>query len=135
MAKDFNSITKEKGHEMQELHDKVIEGAKKFLERRNYEVISREWEAPNGYAIDLVAKDNDDDCLVFIEVNENTDKAGGFKYACSNRHEVEIAVAMWLSGNSDIYSDIPVRFDSISMIVLSEDRAFLRHHKNCFDVA
>lgn len=120
---------------MQKLHDKVVEAAKKFLERRNYEVITREWEAPSGYIIDLVAKDNDDDCLVFIEVNESTDKEGGFKDTCNSRYEVEIATAMWLSENSDVYTDIPVRFDSISMIVLSEDRAFLRHHKNCFDVA
>lgn len=120
---------------MQKLHDKVVEAAKKFLERRNYEVIAREWEAPNGYIIDIIAKDNDDDCLVFIEVNESADKAGGFKDTCNSRYEVEIATAMWLSENSDVYTDIPVRFDSISMIVLSEDRAFLRHHKNCFDVA
>ena len=45
----------------------------------------------------------------------------------------EIAAAAWLSEHADDagYVDIPVRFDSIAMMILSESRALLKHHINC----
>lgn len=50
----------------------------------------------------------------------------------ASRERRKIAAATWLSehaGNED-FTNLPVRFDSIEMMVLSENRAMLRHHIN-----
>ena len=47
------------------------------------------------------------------------------------RGNLGIAAASWLAGNSPD-GDIQVRFDIIDMLVVSTDRALLRHHINAF---
>ena len=51
----------------------------------------------------------------------------------SSREREESTVAAWLSeyGDDEGYVDMPVRFDSIAMMLLSENRALLKHHINC----
>gem|GEM_PF-4235269 len=45
------------------------------------------------------------------------------------RSDLEIAAASWLAGNCPD-GDIQDRFDIIDMLVMSADRALLRHHIN-----
>ena len=47
------------------------------------------------------------------------------------RGDLEIAAASWLAGNSPD-GEMLVRFDIIDMLVVSADRALLRHHINAF---
>lgn len=47
------------------------------------------------------------------------------------RGDLEIAAASWLAANSPD-GEIQVRFDIIDMLVVSADRALLRHHINAF---
>lgn len=47
------------------------------------------------------------------------------------RSDLEIAAAFRLAANSPD-GDIQVRFDIIDMLVVSTDRALLRHHINAF---
>ena len=85
---------------MSNLHEKAIAASERFLERRGYEVLSTSWEAPDGFP----EEDND-------------------------RVKREALAAKWLAENAD-RGDVSVRFDAISMMVVSEDRALLRHHIN-----
>lgn len=48
-----------------------------------------------------------------------------------SRSDLEIAAASWLAGNSPD-GEMLVRFDIIDMLVVSADRALLRHHINAF---
>lgn len=47
------------------------------------------------------------------------------------RGDLEIAAASWLAVNSPD-GEMQVRFDTIDMLVVSADRALLRHHINAF---
>ena len=73
----------------------------------------------------------DEDTLVFIDVTATEYGEGGFEGDKVKRGDLEIAAASWLAGNSPD-GEIQVRFDIIDMLVVSADRAPLRHHINAF---
>ncbi len=115
---------------MEALEIKATEATVRFLERKGYEVIDRKWEGPEGVgSIDLVAKDGDE--LVFVDVvaHRSTD---GFPEAHIGRELREILAAKWLGEHVEDYDNVSVRFDDVAMMVVSESRALLRHHINCF---
>ena len=103
---------------MSELKEKAIKAAEKFLERRGYEVVESNWKSEGGNSLDLVA---------------SFDKGMPEEGSEGSRERREIAAAAWLSEHADDegYVDMPVRFDSIAMMLLSENRALLKHHINC----
>lgn len=79
----------------------------------------------------------EDDAIVFADVfaRRGTDKGIPDDGGVASREEREIAAAIWLpkhTGDKD-FTNLPVRFDSIAMIVLSENRAMLRYHINRLD--
>lgn len=108
-----------------ELQEKAVKAATRFIERKGYELLEAGWTSPEGTQIDLVA--NDEDTLVFIDVTATEYGEGGRV----KRGDLEITAASWLAGNSPD-GDIQVRFDIIDMLVVSTDRALLRHHINAF---
>ena len=111
---------------MFELHNRAIQAAERFVERRGYEVLGTKW-TKDGLAgcIDLVAED--EGTVVFIDVTACDHSEGGFREGNLTREQFEVLAAAWLGENSP-EGDISVRFDRIDMIVVSEDRALLRHH-------
>ena len=116
-----------------ELHNKAIQAAERFCERRGYEILATSWQPADGEgAIDLVAQD--DETMVFIEVNARPCSDEGFDEGRMSRSELEVLAAKWLGENSP-EGDVSVRFDQISMLVVSTDRALLRHHINAFSEA
>lgn len=108
-----------------ELQEKAVKAATRFIERKGYELLEAGWTSPEGTRIDLVA--NDEDALVFIDVTATEYGEGGKV----KRGDLEIAAASWLAANSPD-GEIQVRFDIIDMLVVSADRALLRHHINAF---
>lgn len=116
----------------EELHRRAVKAATQSILRRGYEVIDTDWESVCGNRVDLVAEDNGE--LVFIEVTESEDMEGGFLDGNHNRAQMELMAAKWLAASSP-NGDIKVRFDTISLIVLNEQRAFMRHHTNVFSQA
>lgn len=46
------------------------------------------------------------------------------------RTALEMEAIKWLSSSKNAMSDCRFRFDSISIVVVSEDKALLRHHTN-----
>ena len=111
------------------LQEKAVKAATRFIERKGYELLEAGWASPEGTLIDLVA--NDEDTLVFIDVTATEYGEGGFEGGKVKRSNLEIAAASWLAGNTPD-GDIQVRFDIIDMLVVSTDRALLRHHINAF---
>ena len=112
-----------------ELQEKAVKAAARFIERKGYELLETGWTSPEGTQIDLIA--NDEDALVFIDVTATEYGEGGFEGGKVKRSDLEIAAASWLAGNSPD-GEIQVRFDIIDMLVVSADRALLRHHINAF---
>lgn len=112
-----------------ELQEKAVKAATRFIERKGYELLETGWTSPEGTKIDLIA--NDEDALAFIDVTATEYGEGGFEGGKVKRGDLEIAAASWLAGNSPD-GEIQVRFDIIDMLVVSADRAPLRHHINAF---
>lgn len=111
------------------LQEKAVKAATRFIERKGYELLEAGWASPEGTLIDLVA--NDEDTLVFIDVTATEYGEGGFEGGKVKRSDLEIAAASWLAVNTPD-GEIQVRFDIIDMLVVSTDRALLRHHINAF---
>lgn len=117
----------------EELHRRAVKAATQSILRRGYEVIDTDWESVCGNRVDLVAEDNGE--LVFIEVTESEDLESGFLDGNPNQAQMELMAAQWLAASSPADGDLKVRFDTISLIVLNEQRAFMRHHTNVFSQA
>lgn len=108
------------------VHERAVRAAKTYVTRKGYEVIGESWSKESlAGRIDVIAKD--DDAIVFIEVTTSTPEAGGFSQKHLSREQFEILAAMWFAENPE-QSDIRVRFDTIAMMVFSENKALLRHH-------
>lgn len=112
-----------------ELQEKAVKAATRFIERKGFELLETGWTSPEGTQIDLIA--SDEDTLVFIDVTATEYGEGGFEGGKVKRSDLEIAAAAWLAGNTPD-GEIQVRFDIIDMLVVSTDRALLRHHINAF---
>lgn len=104
--------------------------AARYLERMGYEIIDRNWSCPAGEA-DIVARDMD--YLVFVEVKTRTSIDKGFPSEAvdaEKRARYE-KIAAWYVRDYE-FVDIPVRFDVVALLVVSEDRALIKHFVNAF---
>jgi len=106
------------------------DAAAAFLERAGLTVVERNWRCPAG-EIDIVALD--DKTIVLVEVKtRRTVGKGTPEEAVSpakRRRYAKLAAAYLQSAG---LSEVPVRFDVISLLVVAEDRALLRHHRAAF---
>lgn len=108
------------------------EAAARFLVRRGYEIIERNWKCKAGEA-DIIARD--DTCLVFVEVKTRMDEDQGVPEEAvdeAKRKRYERIAASFLKTYEEV--DIQVRFDVIGILVLTPNRAMIRHHINAFGV-
>ena len=104
-------------------------------EVRGYETLATGWKSPETRGtIDLVARDPESDDLVFVDVSARPNSGAGFGDGRNDRETMELLAVSWLVEN-DFAESVGVRFDKISMIVVGEDRALLRHHINAFGEA
>ena len=60
----------------------------------------------------------------------NRQEPQGFPESTATREELEAFAIDWLSSNETECVDCPVRFDAIALILVSPDRAMIRHHIN-----
>ena len=129
-TKDAKGVKDAASYSPHELGERGEEAAACFLERREYEILDRNWKCIAGEA-DIVALQ--DDTLCFIEVKTRKDAQKGFPSEAVDtrkRSRYERIAACYLKDHD--YADVRVRFDIIAILVLGEDRAFLRHHLNAF---
>ena len=108
-----------------------VQAAKEFMERRGYEIQDVNWECEAGQ-IDLAALD-DDGTLVLAEVMTRKFTNNGFAsdaVTSQKRDRLERLAAFYLKEHDFI--DCRVRFDTLSLLVVDDGKAFLRHHINAF---
>ena len=123
-------LRKPRGIRNQELGRKGEEAAARFLYRRGYEILERNWSCYAGEA-DIIAEDNG--TLVFVEVKTRKDCQKGFPSEAvskSKRDKYEKIALAFLEQSHAI--DMPVRFDVVALVVVGRDRALIRHHINAF---
>ena len=126
------STSRKKKTHNKELGARGERAAQRFLERRGYQIVERNWTCEAGEA-DLIALD--DDCLVFVEVKTRMDEDRGLPeeaVGAEKRKRYERIAASYLKTTS--YEDIQVRFDVIGILVLGPNRALIRHHLNAFGI-
>ncbi len=107
------------------------EAACRYLKLKDYELLERNWKCIFGEA-DIIALDEDE--IVFVEVKTRVSGRAGLpedSITASKRRRYEKIATEYLR-QLDSLGDRGVRFDVIAMNVLSDDRAFLRHHVNAF---
>lgn len=116
-----------------ELFEKAVKASARYCELKGYEVVEQGW-SPEGSeeSVPLIAYD--DDVLVFIDVKVREGADGFTPEAETDREAMEVLAAQYLA-QSDLEPDFQIRFDIISMMVVGESRALLRHRINAFSEA
>lgn len=121
---------------MSKLRDKALQAAEKFVEHRGYDIIGTRYETKDGEQIDIVAEDGD--TLVFIDVKARRDADRSFPSESMTKHtreRREKAAIQWFRSEGTGYRDRPIRFDSISLLVLETNRALIKHTINAMSCA
>lgn len=106
------------------------DAAARFLERRGYDIVERNWTCSAGEA-DIIARD--EETVVFVEVKTRTNCDKGLPSEAvdeAKRARYERIAVQFLKDYDVV--DVPVRFDIVSLVVISPDRAMIRHHINAF---
>ncbi len=118
------------GRRNRELGRRGEDAAARFLDRRGYDIIERNWTCAAGEA-DIIARDGDS--VVFVEVKTRSSCDCGMPAEAvdeAKRDRYERIAALFLQGFDVV--DVPVRFDIVSIVAISPDRAMIRHHINAF---
>ncbi|MBQ9068239.1 MAG: endonuclease [Eggerthellaceae bacterium] len=105
---------------------KAMQGIRTFLERRGFEIIEDGWGKGKS-RVDFIAREDDD--LVFVNCNIYDDEGNGFPADKPDRVSCEMAASKYLGQAGDLEQSM-IRFDIVSMLVLGESRAMLRHYRN-----
>ncbi|GEM_PF-488252 len=117
-------------HHNYELGIRGENAAVKFLKNKGYEILERRWECPGGEA-DIIARYNND--IHFIEVKTRMSTHMGFPAEAVDkrkRERYERIAEFYLSNYEG--AEGRLMFDIISILVVSDHRAFLKFHQNAY---
>lgn len=131
MAIEEAEVKIESGHN-KTLGSKGEYCAARYLESKDYLIVDKNWKCKMG-EIDIVAMDNG--TIVFVEVKTRANLEKGLPEDAvgpKKRKKYESLAAIYLQDHD--YVDMAVRFDVIGILVMSKNRAFIRHHYNAFGV-
>ena len=120
------------GFSAKELGRRGEDAAARFLHKRGYDIVERNWSCFAGEA-DIVARDGD--TLVFVEVKTRANCEKGFPAEAVTRQKRERYEKIALAYLQDHeVADLTIRFDVVAIVVIATDRALIRHHINAFSV-
>ena len=112
------------------LGERGEDAAVAFLERSGLTVVERNWRCPAG-EIDIVALDGE--TLVLCEVKTRRTAAKGTPEEAvtpaKQRRYAKLAEAYVQASSLE---NVAVRFDVVTLLVVAEDRALLRHYRAAF---
>ena len=112
------------------LGERGEDAAVAFLERSGMTIVERNWRCPSG-EIDIVALDGE--TLVLCEVKTRRTAAKGTPEEAvtpaKQRRYGRLAAAYVQASSLD---EVSVRFDVVTLLVVAEDRALLRHFRGAF---
>lgn len=112
-------------------NEKAMQGIRTFLERRGMNILETGW-AHGKNKIDYIAEDDDE--LVFIACRIQPNEGKGMADEPADRKKFEKIAAAYLTEHMDRAEGL-VRFDIVTMLVLGDHKALLRHHRNALSVA
>lgn len=106
------------------------DAAAAYLERVGMTIVERNWRCPSG-EIDIIALE--EGTLVLCEVKTRRSTAKGTPEesvtpAKQRRYKTLARAYVQHAG----LTDVNVRFDVVTLLVVGEDRALLRHHRAAF---
>lgn len=124
------SGTEARGKRNKELGRRGEEAAVRYLVKRGYEIVERNWECFAGEA-DIIARDGD--ILVFVEVKTRSDLSMGFPSEAVTREKRERyeKIACAYVADHD-FTEMMLRFDVVAIVVVDDERVMVRHHINAF---
>ena len=124
---------KKRGVRNKERGKRGEDAAVRFLYKRGYEIVERNWSCAVGEA-DIIARDGR--AIVFVEVKTRSSLERGFPSEAvdqDKRSRYERIALAYLAQCDD--TDVPVRFDVVAIVAIAPDRALIRHHINAFSGA
>jgi putative endonuclease len=108
------------------LYNKAVDAAVAFLERSNMPVLAKEYETKKG-TIPLIAIDGKTLVHVTVKVSDSSD----FKFKPIPESTIDRDMKQIIEYQTVVGSEeMDVRIDSIELLVISDDRALLRHHRD-----
>ncbi len=112
------------------LGERGEDAAVAYLERTGFTIVERNWRCPAG-EVDIIALD--EDTLVLCEVKTRKGVGKGTPEdavtPAKQKRYKRLAEAYIQFAGVDA---VQIRFDVITLLVLAEDRALLRHHRAAF---
>lgn len=110
--------------------EKIVSAPKRFLERKGYEVLS----VVSNF--DLVVYDKEENAVCFVNIEQVVDSWPDKPMI--TRSEFESSFASFFIDNlaqmNELGGDYGIRYDEIHVMVLSTERAILRHHQNALEI-
>lgn len=114
--------------------NRIVISAAWYLRRHEFKILEQNWECKKG-KIDIVAIDRN--CLVIVSVKEATSKDSAFAKentpTAAQRVKWEDLAFEYLASNA--VSDMPLRFDTMEIKRIDEDRCMIKHHVNALGCA
>lgn len=111
----------------QDMKARGEDAAAAYLERVGVCVVERNWRCEQG-AIDIVAFDGDMLVMVAVKTRWSTGRVVERSLSATAKRRVAQMANAYLE-----YADLdgtPWRYDEVCLLVISEDRALLRHHRD-----
>ena len=105
------------------------EAAVRFLKKKGYRIISRNYKSPAG-EMDIIAEDGD--TLVFVEVKTRTDDSFGHPFEAVTHRKQEKLRKVALSYLKHSRREAPSRFDVLS-IEMNGAKHTIEHIKDAFE--
>lgn len=130
LGEDSAAQTESDSCSASELGRKGENAACKFLERKGFTILERNWVCPAGEADIIASIDTEYGSeLHFVEVKTRKSTAKGFPEEAVNaekRRKYEVIAEIYMQQH--YCEEARVTFDIISILVTQPDRAFLRMH-------
>ena len=105
---------------------KANQAIRRYLEMKGFEILEDGW-AHGQDSVDFIARD-ENDVLVFVVTQVRDNVGEGIPEIARDRKGFERIAAAYLA-DADI-TDCAVRLDTVSLLVIGNDRALLKHHVN-----
>jgi putative endonuclease len=112
------------------LGERGEDAAAAFLQRSGMTVVERNWRCTAG-EVDIVALDGEAIVLVEVKTRRTVGKGTPEEAVTAAKRRRYAKLAAAYTQNAGV-SDVDVRFDVVTLLVIAADRALLRHHRAAF---
>ena len=111
----------------EKLTSRAAKATKRYLELRGFEILEEGWGHGTD-AADFIAIDGESGDLVIVFAEASRNVGESFPDTEADRKAFERLAAAYLAETE--YVDVAVRLDIVSLLVVGEDRAMIRHYTN-----